>query len=106
MSYNPDLKGLTNIAPRATQTVSTVARLDSGAKRGAVKIANGGAVDLFVKFVQVTPTMSAPTITANDFHDVVSAGDASPWWGLSESVAVYGYCASSNTAINVVEGSY
>lgn len=79
--------------------------LGTGDKRSAIQVVNPkmGGPDVYLKFAK--PGQAAPTITANDWHHPVYAGDLSPFLGLSESVAVWAY-AATGTTVNVVEMSY
>ncbi|CAN5563781.1 hypothetical protein BH11ARM2_BH11ARM2_13500 [soil metagenome] len=88
-----------NSLARAVSVGTTAVRLDSGAARGAVMVASAGN-DVFLKL----GGLSAPTISATDYHRVVSGGDDALELPLAETIPVWAWAATSGT-VAVVEVS-
>ncbi|MGV3613834.1 MAG: hypothetical protein ACO1SV_00745 [Fimbriimonas sp.] len=100
---NPDLTGLLSILATDGVAVGTTPVVVGGATRAVVMIANPSGVDVFLKFAPRGG--AAPTVSATNWHYLVSAGDHSPFLGLNDAIDVYAWSASATT-VNVIEGGY
>jgi|GEM_PF-4398968 len=105
---NPDLTGFRSLyrstaAPAvATTTAVRPAWAGVAGRRSAVLVANCSATaTLYVKFVP----RGAPAVTATDFHDLVSPGDAR-LFGYGETFDVYVAAGSGTAAHHALELGY